>query len=127
MQQRLGQRLFALRIQIGVRLIQHHEFRIAEKGAGKRDALFLAARKRCAIGGDHGFIALRETGDQLVHIGQHRRLINLPVLDIVAHAADIGFDGAGEKLHVLWQITDTFTELPLVPVAQIHEIEAHIA
>ncbi len=62
-----------------------------------------------------------------MNVGQHCGLIDLPVLYIVAHTADIGFDGAREQLHVLWQITNTFPELPLVPVAQIHEIEADIA
>ena len=55
--QRLGQRLLARGIEIGVGLVQHHQRRIAEEGAGQRDALLLAARERRAAALEHGLVA----------------------------------------------------------------------
>src|SRR4029450_12588249 len=46
---------------------------------------------------------------------------------ILAHARYVGLDRAREELHILWQIADVLTELPLVPVPEIHEIEPYAA
>ena len=55
-----GQRLLALAVEIGVRLVEHDQERVAVERAGQRDALALAGRKRRAALADLGLVALRQ-------------------------------------------------------------------
>jgi hypothetical protein len=70
---------------------------------------------------------MRQVGDHLVHIGEHGRLIDLGVGRVVAHSRNVGLDRAGEELHVLRQVADVLAELALVPVAQVHQVQPHVA
>src|SRR5437762_10944840 len=72
-QQRLRQRLFAFRIQIGVGFIEHDQERIAIQSAGKRDALPLARGERMSSSSNLGLISVRQVLDQLVNLRRLRR------------------------------------------------------
>ena len=126
--QRLGQRLLAGGVEVGVRLVEHDQRRIAEERARQRDALLLAARERRAAALQHGLVAVAARWQIMsctpVSIG---RLVDRLVGQIVAHAADIVLDGAGEQLDLLRQVAGEFAELPAVPVAQLGAVEAHLA
>ena len=71
-QDRLGQRLLALAVQVGVRLVQHHQERLAVERAGQPDPLALAGRQHRPALADLGLVALRQAQDQLVHPGRLR-------------------------------------------------------
>ena len=72
--QRFRQRLLAFGVEVGVRLIEHDERRIAEERAREGDALPLTARKWCTAALDHGLVAVGQLRDHLVHAGNHRGL-----------------------------------------------------
>ena len=55
---RAGQRLVAFGIEIGIRLVEHDQERIAVERARQRDALRLAGRQRGALLADLGVVAL---------------------------------------------------------------------
>ena len=71
---RVGQRLLAGGVEIGVGLVEHDQRRVAEEGARQRDALLLAARQRRAVALQHGLVAARQLADHVVHAGEHRGL-----------------------------------------------------
>ena len=62
-----------------------------------------------------------------MHVGQNSGVVDLLVGRVVPHPADVVLDRAGEQLHVLRQVSDVLAELPLVPVAQVHQVEPHVA
>ena len=57
-QDRAGQRLVALGVEIGVGLVEHDQERIAIERARQRDALRLPGRQRGALLADLGVVAL---------------------------------------------------------------------
>ena len=64
-----GQRLVALGVEVGVRLVEHHEEGIAKQRARQTDALALARRQACAVVADVGVVALGQAQDHVVHAG----------------------------------------------------------
>ena len=65
----LAQGQLALVVEIGVRLVEHDQERVAIERARQRDALALSARERFAAFADRGVIAVRQPEDQLVRAG----------------------------------------------------------
>ena len=66
---RPGQRLLALVVEIGVRLVEHDEERIAVERAGQADALALAAGQAGTALADLRLVAVRQAQDHLVDVG----------------------------------------------------------
>ncbi len=66
---RVDQRLLALRVEIGVRLVEDQHRRVAVERPGQRDPLPLAAREPLAAGADLGVIAARQAEQQVVRAG----------------------------------------------------------
>ena len=64
---RLGQGVLALGVEVGVGLVEHDEERIAVERAGQADALALPGRQPGAALAEPGVVALRQAQDQLVH------------------------------------------------------------
>jgi len=62
-QDRARQRLLALAIQIGIRLVEHDQEWIAVKRARERDALALSGRQGRSTLADIGVVAFRQTQD----------------------------------------------------------------
>ena len=56
-----------------------------------------------------------------------RRVVDLLVGEIAAHAADVLLDRARKQLDLLRQIAGVFAELPAVPVAQLGAVEPDLA
>jgi len=77
---RIGERAIAVAIEICVRLVEHHQHRLAEQCAREPDALPLTARKTCAVIPDHGVIALGKTLDHHVRRRQLRCLDDLQAM-----------------------------------------------
>ena len=70
---RLADELGARRVEIGGRLVQDHERRVAEEGARERDPLALAGRERPPAFADDGVVALRQRDDEVIRTGARRR------------------------------------------------------
>ena len=64
------QRLLAFGIEVGVRLVEHDQERLAIERARKRNPLPLPGRQRSAAFADIGLIALGQTQDEVVHAGR---------------------------------------------------------
>ena len=103
---RLGQRLLALGVEVGVRLVQHHQERIAIERPGKRNALALPGRQRRAALADLGLVAVRQAQDQLVHAGRLAAAMTSSAGRVRIEARDVLGDRAGEQLDVLRQVAD---------------------
>ena len=67
------QRRFAGGVEIGVRLIEHDEPRLAVQRARERDALALAAREHRAAVADLRVVAVRQLQDHFVCVREPRR------------------------------------------------------
>src|SRR5205814_8143166 len=61
-----GQRLVAFGIEVGVRLVEHDQERVAVERASERDALRLSGRQRAAVFAGDGVIALGQVDDGTV-------------------------------------------------------------
>ena len=119
-----GERRVALGVEVGARLVENDEARLAEDGAGQRDALSVAARQDGAALADLRVVAVREPEDHLVDAGNLRRRDHLDV-HFALEAADIGGDAVGEKLDVLRQITEMAAERAARPGGHVGAIQAH--
>src|SRR5580704_2003682 len=60
-------------------LVEYEHARVAQQGPGNGDALLLSAREAVPAGPDHGVVAVREPGDQVVDLGGPGRVLNLRV------------------------------------------------
>ena len=87
-QDRLGQGFVTLGVEIGVRLVEHDQERVAIERARQRDPLPLSGRKRRPAFADLGLIAVRQAQDQLVDAGGLRgRDARRPASDSVSNRA----------------------------------------
>ena len=64
------QRLLALGVEVRVRLVQHHQERIAVERAGEGDALPLAGRERQPGVAEPRIVAVGQLQDEVVHAGR---------------------------------------------------------
>ncbi len=124
---RLGQRLVALGVEVGIRLVEHHEERIAIERARERDALALAGREHRTALPDLRVIAFRKPDDHIVHVrglgGRDHRIgggIRLVARDVLRHRP-------GEQLHVLRQVADMLSELARRPLVHGGAVDANLA
>ena len=56
--------MLTLSIEVGVRLVKHHQERVAIERAGKADALALTGRQAGAVFAELRVVALRQAQDQ---------------------------------------------------------------
>ena len=126
-QDRLRQRLVAVGIEIGIRLVQHDQERIAIERARQRDALALAGRKHGAGFADLGVVAFRQPHDHVVHAGGLRRRDHRLGRRVGLEARDVLRHRAGEQLDVLRQIADVRAELGRCPLVECRAVETHLA
>ncbi len=118
---RVGQRQVALGVEVGIRFIEHDQFRLIVQGAGQTDALTLAGRQQ--VGRDLGFIAVRQLEDHVVHAGRLGRVDHLVRVDH-AEARDVLADGAVEQFDILRQVADVFAQGLAIPLRDLGAVEA---
>ncbi len=123
----LAQRFVALGVEIGVRLVQNDQERVAVKRARKRNALGLPGRQRGAAFADLGLVAFRQPDDQIVHARRGRRRDHRLGVHGFSEAPDVLRHGAGEQLDVLRQVTDVLAERFGRPLVERCAIEADAA
>ena len=118
--------MLTLFIQVGVGLIQYHQFGSSVEGPGQADALALAAREHHPPFPDARIIAPRKLEYQfmdpcLASGRNHLFGIDLP------QAGNIFSHGTGEEFHVLRQVADMGAQPFLVPGVDIRPVQADLA
>ena len=88
------------------RLVEHQDRRVADDGAGDRQALALAARQRHAVFADRRLVAVRLLADEVVGLGDPCGLLDLGVGRVGAAVADVVADRAFEQIGLLRDIGD---------------------
>src|SRR5260370_13314087 len=84
-----GQCVFALRIQIRVRLVENDQKGVTEQRAGERDALALAGRQCRAVGADIRLVTIRKVEDHIVDVGSLGRCDDGSAVLVALQAPDI--------------------------------------
>ena len=101
----LAQRGVDLRLQPGVDgrggVVQDQQPRVGDQRPGQRHPLPLAAGQGQALLADHGVVALRQPGDELVRLGRPGRRQDLLVGGVGPAVGDVGPHGVGEQEAVL--------------------------
>ena len=124
--ERAHQRLLAFVVEVGVRLVEHHQARLAVQRARERDALALAGRERLPGFADLGVVALRQAQDELVHVRALRGADHLGGVGL-AEARDVLGHRAAEELDVLRQVADVRSEPLARPGRDVGAVQAHHA
>ena len=105
-----AQRVVDLRLDAGVhrggRVVQHQQPGVGEDRAGQGDALALAAGEGQAVLADHGVVAVRQRGDEVVGLRGPRGGVQLLVGGVRAAVADVGAEGVREQEAVLRHQSD---------------------
>ena len=124
---RLGQRVFALGVEVGVGLVEHDQERIAVERPGERHALALAGRQRRAALADLGLVAVRQLQDHVVHAGGAGGGDDLLGSGPHREAGDVLRHRAGEQLDVLRQVADVAAERLRRPLVERRAVEPDLA
>ena len=93
------------RVQAGVRLVEDHEVRVAEKRPCKAEALAKPAREIGASANDDRIVRLRQPNDRLVKAGQLRRFNDLLQIGVVQPCNDVLYRFS-EEIDILRQISE---------------------
>ena len=99
------------------RLVEHQDRRRLQDGAGDRHALLLAAGEFQAALADQRVVALRQRHDEVVDLGEPRRLAHLGLARIGFAVADVVFDRVVEQHGILRHHADRRPERGLRHVA----------
>ena len=124
---RAGERGVALRVEIGVRLVQHDQEGVAIQRTRKSDALTLAGGKGSTRFPDLRVVAVRQPQDHVVRAGllgcrDHRLRRGIRI-----EAGDVLRNRSFEQLDVLRQIADMLAERVGIPLVERSAIEAYSA
>ena len=112
------------RVEIGVRLVENDQDRIAVDGARQADALALTGRQPSAAGADPHIVALRQRENVVVHRGAAGRTADRVRRRIGIEARNILRDRAVEQFDVLRHVADLAAHLTAVPDAQIRTVKS---
>ena len=107
--------------------VQNHDRRIGHGRTGNGDQLTLALRKACAVAGELGVIALGQTGDEIVGIGQLGGLDALFICGIQLAVTDILHNGAGKQVGILQNHTQASAQVGLGDLVDVDVIVADLA
>ena len=124
---RTRQRLVALGVEVGIRLVEHDQERIAVQRPRQRDPLRLAGRQRRALLADLGVVALAHLDDHLMHAGLFRGGDDGVGRGLGIEAGDVLRDGAREQFDILRQIADMAAEHIRRPLIERRAVEPHLA
>ena len=120
---------FALGVAVerGGRLVEQQDRRRLQDGAGDGDALLLAAGKLQAALADLGLVAVRRHADEIVDLGEPRRLLDLGIGRLPAAVADVVADGVVEQHGVLRNHADGGAQRLLRHVADVLAVDQDAA
>ena len=123
---RLGERRFALSVEVGVRLVQHDQEGIAIERPGQRHPLPLTCRKDIAALANSGFVTLRKTHDHGVHAGRLCGSNDALAAGVGIEAGDVFSDRSVEQLDVLRQVADMLAKDVRAPLVESGSVEADV-
>ena len=124
---RLSQRAFALRVEVGVRLIEDDEERIAVQGPSQPDTLALAGRKPVPAVTEFGIVTPRKVQDHLVDARGLRGRHDIGGRGTILEPGDVLGDGPGKQLGFLGQIADMGPEPLGRPLIEGGAVEPHLS
>ena len=124
---RLGEGGLALAVEIGVRLVHHHQERIAVERAGQADALALAGRERGALRAQLRLVAIWQLHDHLVNAGSRCRGDDGGGIGALCEPGDILADAGVEQGDLLRQVAEIATDRVFGPLLEMGAIEPHRA
>ena len=122
----LDQRLGA-GINGGGRLVQDQHRGIGNRGAGNGQQLALPLRQVCTVVGQHGVVAIGQTLDKAIGIGQLCGGNALLIGGIQAAVADVLHDRAGEQVGILQNDAQRAAQVVLFDLADVDAIIPDLA
>ena len=93
------------------RLVEDEDGRIAQDGAGDGDPLALAAGEPDAAFPDHGLVARRQDGDEVVGVGEAAGFLHLVFGRVGLAELEVVLDGAVKEVGVLVDDRDLPAEI----------------
>ena len=123
----LAQRLVALGVEVGIRLVEHDQERIAVERARERDALRLPGRQRGAALADLGLVASGRPTIRSCTPAALAAAMTASGSAASVEARDVLRHGAGQQLDVLRQIADVLAERIRRPLIERGAVETDAA
>ena len=109
------------------RLIKNHNRRIGNSRTRDGKQLALTLRQTAAVAVDDSIIAVRQSADEVVRVGQLRRCLDLLVGRIQAAVADIIANGAGKQVGILQNDTERAAKIGFFDLIDIDAVVADLA
>ncbi len=129
--QRLAQRALhgrlGLGVEVGRRLVEHHDVGRLEHEAGQGDALLLAAREAVAALADHRVEAVGQLADEVAHLGLGHGVEDLGLGGLGAGVQEVGPQRVVEEVRVLGHHADDVAHRGHGGVAHVDAAEPHRA
>ena len=124
----LGQGIIAGHIQIGVRLVQHHDGGQSKDRAGQPQPLYLSTRQLDPVtAAQLRGIAIGQFQDHLVYASQPGGGDHIGIIGGRIKAGDIVADRAGQQAHGLRQIADLAAQLDRIPLVRRRPVQPDFA
>ena len=114
-------------IQRAGRFVQDQDARVLQDGARDGDPLLLAARQLQAAFADPGVVTVRQAQDEVVHLGEPRRLLDLLLARAGAAIGDVVADRIVEQHGVLRHHADRRAQAVLGHVADVLPVDQDAA
>ena len=105
------------------RLVEQQHRRVAQHGAGDRDALALAARNLDAARADRGVVALRQAHDEVVRAGVARGGLDRLACGVRRAIGDVVGDARAEDERVLRHERDFGPQVPWIELGDVDPVE----
>ena len=119
--------LFCPRIDGAGRFVEDERRRIRDSRAGDRQELALALGEVCPVSCQHGVIAIRQTPDKAVGIGELCRADDLLLRGIQLTVADVIAHGAGKEVGILQDNAQRTAQISLSDLVDIDIIIADLS
>ena len=118
---------FCTRVDGGSRLVQDHDRRICHSSSCDGKQLALSLGQVRAVSGQHGVVAFRKTGDEVVRSRELCRADAFLVGSVQFSVADVFHDGAGEEVYVLEHDPQRVAQIVLFDLVDVDPVVADLS
>src|ERR1700729_3887675 len=108
-------------------LVQHEHARVAQQGPGDGNALLLAAGEPVPAGADHGVVAVRQPGDQVVDLGGTGGVLDLGIGGLGPGVAQVLPHGGVQQVGLLADDANDRGEVGQPQVADVDSVDQDAA